>query len=299
MVFFHSALILANAAIVIGGSYLAGADYTDPSSPDTQRRLRISKITRTTGQSVFLAGNALLLGIILVTMRNNRRDGDPRRKKGTVHPTLWLLFIAWFPLIVRGIFGILQASVFSVRSFSSFVCSPLTISLFHNTDVPSDLPALILQSCVLLLNISSLTPIHLINIQRITTAPRASRRASRLSSTSLAYSPSGLRACFSILFYDHFPPFFHHLSFRYSHLFNPLCFPPRLLIPFTSSVRRYVSEPEYLLIRFPSSCVLLNLTYLTSKNDPKKRDIGAGTMTGQEDKMDSEGRGEAVLGGEN
>jgi hypothetical protein len=45
----------------------------------------------------------------------------------------------------------------------------------------------------------------------------------------LAYSPSGLRACFSILFYDHFPPFFHHLSFRYSHLFNPLCFPPRLL----------------------------------------------------------------------
>lgn len=124
MVFFHSALILANSAIVIGGSYLAGADYSDPSSPDTQRRLRISKITRTTGQSVFLAGNALLLGIILVTMRNNRRDGDTRRKKGTVHPTLWLLFIAWFPLIVRGIFGILQASVFSVSSFSSFAWSP-------------------------------------------------------------------------------------------------------------------------------------------------------------------------------
>ncbi|KAJ7915341.1 hypothetical protein B0H13DRAFT_2000495 [Mycena leptocephala] len=191
MVFFHSALILANAAIVIGGSYLAGADYTDPSSPDTQRRLRISKITRTTGQSVFLAGNALLLGIILVTMRNNRRDGDTRRKKGTVHPTLWLLFIAWFPLIVRGIFGILQASVFSLS--------------YYNPD---------------------------------------------------NYRATGFTPRFTIIEY--------------------------LLGVLT----------EWL------ACVLLNLTYLTSKNDPKKRDIGAGTMTGQ-DKMDSEGRGEAVLGGDN
>ncbi|KAF7343939.1 hypothetical protein MVEN_01682600 [Mycena venus] len=118
MVFFHSALILANAAIVIGGSYLAGADYNDPNSPDTKRRLQISKITRTTGQSVFLAGNAMLLVIILVTMRNNRRDGDSRGKRGSVHPTLWLLFIAWFPLIVRGIFGILQASVFSLSYYN-------------------------------------------------------------------------------------------------------------------------------------------------------------------------------------
>ncbi|KAJ7804111.1 hypothetical protein B0H14DRAFT_2527464 [Mycena olivaceomarginata] len=118
MVFFHSVLILANAAIVVGGSYLAGADYSDPNLPDTKRRLQISKITRTAGQSVFLAGNAALLIIILVTMRNNRRDGDSRRKKGTVHPTLWLLFIAWFPLIVRGIFGILQAAVFSLSYYN-------------------------------------------------------------------------------------------------------------------------------------------------------------------------------------
>jgi hypothetical protein len=124
MVFFHSVLILANAAIVVGGSYLAGADYSDPNLPDTKRRLQISKITRTAGQSVFLAGNAALLIIILVTIRNNRRDGDSRRKKGTVHPTLWLLFIAWFPLIVRGIFGILQAAVFSVRLRNSFTVYP-------------------------------------------------------------------------------------------------------------------------------------------------------------------------------
>ncbi|KAJ6554299.1 hypothetical protein B0H19DRAFT_1153102 [Mycena capillaripes] len=117
MVFFHSALILANVAIVVGGSYLAGADYTQPNLPDTKRRLQISKITRTAGQSVFLTGNALLFIIILVTMRNNRRDGDARKKRGSVHPTLWLLFIAWFPLIVRGIFGILQASVFSLSYY--------------------------------------------------------------------------------------------------------------------------------------------------------------------------------------
>jgi hypothetical protein len=114
MVYFHLAFAYANIAIITGGSYLVGADYNDLNSPDTKTRLNISKITRTTGQSVFVAGNAMLLAIILVTMRNNRRNGDSRGKKGTVHPTLWLLFIAWFPLIVRGIFGILQASVFSV-----------------------------------------------------------------------------------------------------------------------------------------------------------------------------------------
>ncbi|KAJ7690105.1 hypothetical protein B0H17DRAFT_1065511 [Mycena rosella] len=118
MVIFHCVLILANVAIVVGGSYLAGADYSDPNSADTRKRLQVSKISRTAGQSVFLAGNAILLGIILVTIRNNRRDGDARKKKGTVHPTLTLLLIAWFPLIVRGIFGILQASVFSLSYYN-------------------------------------------------------------------------------------------------------------------------------------------------------------------------------------
>ncbi|CAK5270687.1 unnamed protein product, partial [Mycena citricolor] len=118
MVFFHSALIVANVAIVVGGSYLAGADYTDPNSADTRNRMLVSRISRTAGQGVFLAGNALLLGIILITMRNNRRDGDARRRPGTVHPTLVLLLVAWFPLIVRGIFGILQACVWSLSYYN-------------------------------------------------------------------------------------------------------------------------------------------------------------------------------------
>ncbi|KAF8202637.1 hypothetical protein K438DRAFT_1965128 [Mycena galopus ATCC 62051] len=118
MVFVHCALIIANVAIIVGGSFLAGADYNDPNSPDTKRRLNISKITRTAGQSVFLAINGMLLVIILITMRNNRRDGDARKGKGTLHPTLWLLFLAWFPLIVRGIFGVLQAAVFSFSYYN-------------------------------------------------------------------------------------------------------------------------------------------------------------------------------------
>ncbi|KAJ6620502.1 hypothetical protein B0H10DRAFT_2021827 [Mycena sp. CBHHK59/15] len=109
---------LRSCSIVVGGSYLAGADYSKPDSPDTKMRLRVSKISRTAGQSVFLAGNALLLAIILVTIRNNRRDGDSRGKKGTVHPTLILLLVAWFPLIVRGIFGVLQSAVFSLSYYN-------------------------------------------------------------------------------------------------------------------------------------------------------------------------------------
>ncbi|KAJ6554234.1 hypothetical protein B0H19DRAFT_1152935 [Mycena capillaripes] len=118
MVYFHLSFAYANTAIIIGGSYLAGADYSDLNSHDTKTRLLVSKITRTAGQGVFLAGNAMLLAIILVTLRNNRRNGDWRGKKGTVHPTLWLLLIAWCPLIVRGVFGILQATVFSLSYYN-------------------------------------------------------------------------------------------------------------------------------------------------------------------------------------
>ncbi|CAK5277066.1 unnamed protein product [Mycena citricolor] len=118
MVFFHSALVAANVAIIVGGSYLAGVDYTDLNSADARHRMLVSRITRTTGQSVFLAANTLLLAVVLVTMRNNRREGDARRRPGTVHPTLVLLLLAWFPLIVRGIFGILQACVWSLSYYN-------------------------------------------------------------------------------------------------------------------------------------------------------------------------------------
>ncbi|KDR79600.1 hypothetical protein GALMADRAFT_265965 [Galerina marginata CBS 339.88] len=113
MVVFHSVLVIANAAIIFGGSYLSGADFDHPETGDLQRRLNIAKITRTTGQSVFLACNFLLLFAILATIRERKRTG--LRK---IHPTLVLLTIAWFPLMIRGIFGILQSAVWSLSYYN-------------------------------------------------------------------------------------------------------------------------------------------------------------------------------------
>ncbi|KAJ7661959.1 hypothetical protein DFH06DRAFT_1088464 [Mycena polygramma] len=124
MVAIHSVLVLANVAIIIGGAYLAGAsDYTDLASADTQTRLRVSKITRTAGQGVFLACNALLLFAILQAIRTNLRHGDRaqanfKRVGPRVHPTLVLVLLAWFPLMVRGTFGILQSAIFQLSYFN-------------------------------------------------------------------------------------------------------------------------------------------------------------------------------------
>lgn len=112
MAIVHFMLVLANAAIITGGSYLAGADYTDFDSPETQNRLNIAKIARTSGQSVFLACNVAMGVAIAKQMWDCRRDS--REKK--IHPTLIILGIAWFPLIVRGIFGVLQSAVWDVST---------------------------------------------------------------------------------------------------------------------------------------------------------------------------------------
>ncbi|KAJ7168003.1 hypothetical protein C8R46DRAFT_259365 [Mycena filopes] len=111
MAAFHTLLVLANTAIIVGGSFLANADFSQFDSPDTQHKLRVSRIARTTGQSVFLTCNALLLVILLITARNDRRSGG---RKGVlrVHPTLVLLIVTWVPLIIRGVFGVLQSADF-------------------------------------------------------------------------------------------------------------------------------------------------------------------------------------------
>ncbi|KAF7373953.1 hypothetical protein MSAN_00607800 [Mycena sanguinolenta] len=112
MAAFHLLLILANTAIIIGGSYLANANLADFDSSDTQRRLRISRISRTAGQSVFLGCNAALLFVLLLTARNDRRT------RGRVHPTLVVLLIAWIPLIVRGTYGVLQSADFELSYYN-------------------------------------------------------------------------------------------------------------------------------------------------------------------------------------
>lgn len=113
MVIFHTVLILANSAIVFGGSYLSGADFSNPDSAAFKQRLKVSKSTRITGQSVFLACNFLLLFAILATIRQRKRAGVQN-----THPTLILLTIAWFPLMVRGIFGILQSAIWSLSYYN-------------------------------------------------------------------------------------------------------------------------------------------------------------------------------------
>ncbi|KAJ7722898.1 hypothetical protein DFH07DRAFT_284352 [Mycena maculata] len=112
MAAFHIVLILANSTIIVGGSYLAHADLGNLELPDTQMRIRIARYTRTAGQSVFLACTVFLLGILLATARNDRRA-----HKGKLHPTLVVLLIAWIPLVIRGVFGVLQSADFSLSYY--------------------------------------------------------------------------------------------------------------------------------------------------------------------------------------
>ncbi|KAH8817733.1 hypothetical protein DL96DRAFT_1623186 [Flagelloscypha sp. PMI_526] len=86
MVWVHSVLVIANTAIISGASYLAA------------------------GQSIFLACNFVLLFSIVQTIRKDKRE-LMTKGEGKIHPTLILLLVTWFPLIVRGIFGVLQSVV--------------------------------------------------------------------------------------------------------------------------------------------------------------------------------------------
>ncbi|KAF7331523.1 hypothetical protein MKEN_00031200 [Mycena kentingensis (nom. inval.)] len=117
MAAFHLVLIVANAIIISGGSFLANADLSDFGDPETVRKLRISKIMRTSGQAIFLACNTLLLLIILVTIRQSRKMRKAAGESG-VHPTLWVLLITWVPLIIRGVFGVLQSADFELSYYN-------------------------------------------------------------------------------------------------------------------------------------------------------------------------------------
>ncbi|KAH8824712.1 hypothetical protein DL96DRAFT_1614795 [Flagelloscypha sp. PMI_526] len=107
MVWMHTFLIFANAAI----------DYTQPDSADTKARMNVSKIARTAGQSVFLACNFILLFSIVHTIRKDKRELKTKGE-GRIHPTLILLLVTWFPLIVRGVFGVLQSAVWGLSYYN-------------------------------------------------------------------------------------------------------------------------------------------------------------------------------------
>ncbi|KAH8824685.1 hypothetical protein DL96DRAFT_1614731 [Flagelloscypha sp. PMI_526] len=117
MFWIHMSLAFANAAIVTGGSYLSGADFSQPDSADTKHRMYVSKIARTAGQSVFLTCNFILLFSLVHTMRKDKRELKTKGES-RIHPTLIVLLVTWFPLMVRGIFGVLQSAVWSLSYYN-------------------------------------------------------------------------------------------------------------------------------------------------------------------------------------
>ncbi|KAG6852598.1 hypothetical protein C0991_010705 [Blastosporella zonata] len=100
MAIMHHLLIIANVLIIVGGVLLADTK----NAINYFKFLSAAKITRTVGQVVYLTCNVLLLFCILHSMRQYRRE-NPERK---IHLTLYLLFVAWPLLFVRGTYGIIS-----------------------------------------------------------------------------------------------------------------------------------------------------------------------------------------------
>ncbi|KAF8991059.1 hypothetical protein BDQ17DRAFT_1546988 [Cyathus striatus] len=103
---------LANTSLIIGGSYLTGADFNNLNSPDTIKRLNIAKITRTLGNSIFLA---CTLGILIVILATIIGDWSKRRR---VHSTLVILLVTWIPLFIRGVFSVFQSALWRLSYYN-------------------------------------------------------------------------------------------------------------------------------------------------------------------------------------
>ncbi|CDR98607.1 hypothetical protein [Sporisorium scitamineum] len=105
-------LIAANAIIISGGS-VSSAAYTDRdlTPSEVKSKLDAANGMRAAGQAVFLAINTALLACIAVTVQ----------RPWYAHPTLLLLLITWPFLMVRGIFGVLQAVIPDLNYFNSEV----------------------------------------------------------------------------------------------------------------------------------------------------------------------------------
>ena len=99
---------LSSIVIITGGSYLAGTQNSDNTQAETDHALLISKVLRGIGQGVFLAVTILFGLCVLKTMRDLRARGE------RIHATLKLLAFISCCLCVRGVFGLLQSTVYRV-----------------------------------------------------------------------------------------------------------------------------------------------------------------------------------------
>ncbi|KAK0569249.1 hypothetical protein OC861_001175 [Tilletia horrida] len=122
IVVIHYILIGANTIIIVGGSLLAGSvdysngngDLVDASKYNTGRAMR------TAGAAIFLAINLVLIACVFATTKQYREKAASRgiRTPFFGHPFL-LVLVAISPfLVIRGIFGILQACVESLGYYS-------------------------------------------------------------------------------------------------------------------------------------------------------------------------------------
>jgi len=131
----HWFLIAANTIIIVGGSQTAGASARLQSGEWTYSQftdsLNRAKIFRTTGQAIFLLINSLLLFSIVRTIRQWKRENPT---KG-VHPTLWVLLMAWPLLFVRGIYGVLAGVL---PTFNYFAPQNYTATGLSNSFVISE-----------------------------------------------------------------------------------------------------------------------------------------------------------------
>ncbi|WVQ95282.1 hypothetical protein IAU59_002377 [Kwoniella sp. CBS 9459] len=137
MTIIHWTLIGANVIIVVGGTRVTGADITlDPE--DFWDRLHTAEVMRAVGQAIFLVMNLYLALFFYLSVNQDKnplgtlpsgynrffrvapdhgRVDAPNRPHisrgflGRISPDLMVLIVAWPPLIIRGIFGLLQAVV--------------------------------------------------------------------------------------------------------------------------------------------------------------------------------------------
>lgn len=108
-------LIPANAIIIAGGSIMAGLNdrSRELDAADYNNRLNVSKGLRTAGQAVFLALTLVFVALYVNAARKGR--GIKHAAERTMSRTALAIFgCVGGMLLVRGIFGVLQAAVTSL-----------------------------------------------------------------------------------------------------------------------------------------------------------------------------------------